>query len=122
MMNIDNKDKMINIFGWAGLVGLTLLTMLLSHYSNWTAPIQVILWLGWFVIFGYLFTWTQLGSKFYMFANEAKNELYKVVWPSRPETIQTTLIVMAMVVIASIFLWGMDTLIMWTIGKITHLG
>lgn len=113
---------MINLMGWTGLVVATILTFYVSYVSQWTTPIQVILWLGWFIVFGYLFTFTNLGNNFYTFAKEAKNELYKIVWPTRPETVQTTMIVIAMVVIVSIFLWGIDTFVMWTIGKITHLG
>jgi len=37
-------------------------------------------------------------------------ELRKVVWPSRQETNQTTLIVIAVVIVTSIILWLLDTL------------
>ncbi len=37
-------------------------------------------------------------------------ELRKVVWPSRQETNQTTLIVVAVVIFTSIVLWGLDSL------------
>lgn len=36
-------------------------------------------------------------------------ELRKVVWPTRQETNQTTLIVFAVVIVASIILWLLDT-------------
>lgn len=36
-------------------------------------------------------------------------ELRKVVWPTRQETNQTTLIVLAVVIVASIILWLLDT-------------
>ena len=37
-------------------------------------------------------------------------ELRKVVWPTRQETNQTTLIVLAVVIVAAIILWLLDTL------------
>ena len=37
-------------------------------------------------------------------------ELRKVVWPSRQETNQTTLIVIAVVIVTSFILWLLDTL------------
>ncbi len=37
-------------------------------------------------------------------------ELRKVVWPTRQETNQTTLIVLAVVLVAAIILWALDTL------------
>ncbi len=42
------------------------------------------------------------------FAKEARIEARKVVWPTRQETIQTTLIIMVAVVITSLLLWGID--------------
>ena len=37
-------------------------------------------------------------------------EIRKVVWPNRTETTQTTLIVLAAVIVASLLLWGLDSL------------
>ncbi len=42
------------------------------------------------------------------FAKEAKVEARKVVWPTRQETIQTTLIIMLAVAVMSLLLWGID--------------
>ncbi|SHO55768.1 preprotein translocase subunit SecE [Vibrio quintilis] len=42
------------------------------------------------------------------FAREAKIEVRKVVWPTRQETIQTTLIVLAVCVVMALALWGID--------------
>ena len=53
---------------------------------------------------------------------EAKIELQKVVWPTRQEAVQTTSIVMVMVTITGFVLWGIDSGMLWAIGKITHLG
>ena len=65
---------------------------------------------------------TAKGEQVFSFAKEAKIELQKVVWPSRQETIQTTSIVMIMVTITGFVLWGIDSGMLWAIGKITHLG
>jgi preprotein translocase subunit SecE len=37
-------------------------------------------------------------------------EIRKVVWPNRTETTQTTFIVAAAVIVASLILWGLDSL------------
>ncbi|MBD1557468.1 preprotein translocase subunit SecE [Vibrio sp. S9_S30] len=42
------------------------------------------------------------------FANEAKVEVRKVVWPTRQETMQTTLIVLAVSIVMALALWGID--------------
>ena len=49
------------------------------------------------------------------FFTEAQFELRKVVWPTRQETLQTTLAVMFVVVIISVILWMIDMFLGWTI-------
>ncbi|MEC8716811.1 MAG: preprotein translocase subunit SecE, partial [Pseudomonadota bacterium] len=43
--------------------------------------------------------------------NEARVEIRKVVWPTREETTQTTLVVLALVFVMSLILWGLDSLL-----------
>ncbi len=42
------------------------------------------------------------------FFREVKAEMKKVVWPTRKQVINNTLIVFAMVLIAGIFIWVLD--------------
>ncbi len=51
---------------------------------------------------------TAKGSSFWALLKAAQVEVRKVVWPSRHETTQTTLIVSAVVVVTAIILWGLD--------------
>jgi len=51
---------------------------------------------------------TSPGKQFYAFARESSYETRKVVWPSRKETLQTTGIVFAFVLVMAIFLWMVD--------------
>jgi preprotein translocase subunit SecE len=53
------------------------------------------------------------GRQFYVFSQEAVVETKKVVWPSRKETVQTTGMVMAFVLVMAIFLWIVDALLVW---------
>ena len=50
------------------------------------------------------------------FFGEARVEVRKVVWPTRPETVQTTAIVIVMVVLVALLLWGIDSLLGWLVG------
>jgi preprotein translocase subunit SecE len=61
---------------------------------------------------------TQKGRDTLEFAKEARTEIRKVVWPTRQETLQTTLIVAVFVVIIALFLWGVDALLVWLLGFI----
>ena len=49
---------------------------------------------------------TEKGAAFWQLLKEANIERRKVVWPTRQETTQTTLIVVAFVFVAALVLWG----------------
>jgi preprotein translocase subunit SecE len=53
------------------------------------------------------------GKQFVVFAQEAIAETKKVVWPSRKETVQSTGMVLAFVLVMAIFLWIVDALLVW---------
>ena len=58
--------------------------------------------------------WTTApGKQFFVFAQEAIVETRKVVWPTRKETVQTTGLVLAFVLVMAIFLWIVDALLVW---------
>jgi preprotein translocase subunit SecE len=58
---------------------------------------------------------TEPGKQFLVFAQDSVGEAKKVVWPTRKETIQTTGIVMVLVVIMALFLWMVDSLLVYLI-------
>ncbi len=62
---------------------------------------------------------TEPGAETVEFVRGARSELRKVVWPTRAETTQTTLIVIAMVVIMGVLLWLLDVLLLWLVRLIT---
>jgi preprotein translocase subunit SecE len=51
-------------------------------------------------------------------AKEARIEIRKVVWPTRQETTQTTLIVVVMVILVGLILWAMDSTLSWSVSGI----
>jgi preprotein translocase subunit SecE len=51
------------------------------------------------------------GREFMNFAKEAVRETKKVVWPTRKEATQITLIVFGFVLVMAVFLWGTDKLL-----------
>ena len=51
---------------------------------------------------------TARGRNFAGFMQDARTEVRKMVWPTRAETLQTTIVVFVVVVILSIFLWLID--------------
>ena len=62
-----------------------------------------------------LISTTPVGQEFFAFAREAVVETRKVVWPSRKETIQTTVAVFVLVLVMAIFLWLVDVGFLWLV-------
>jgi preprotein translocase subunit SecE len=60
--------------------------------------------------------WTsEPGKRFYVYSQEAIAETRKVVWPARKETVQTTGVVVAFVIVMAIFLWIVDAILAWVV-------
>jgi len=58
---------------------------------------------------------TALGRRTREYIAESQFELRKVVWPTRQETVQTTIVVIIVVTIVSIILWLIDLFLGWVI-------
>jgi preprotein translocase subunit SecE len=76
---------------------------------------RLLMLLGGMVLGGAVGYFTQSGHALRDFFSESLFELRKVVWPTRQETIQTTLVIMAVVVILSILLGLIDLFLNWSI-------
>ncbi len=61
---------------------------------------------------------TEKGRAFASLLKEARTEIRKVVWPTRPELTQTTLIVVVFVLFVALVLWGIDSLIGWLVSGV----
>ena len=69
--------------------------------------------LGLFVI-----STTEEGKESLKIILESRSEIRRVVWPTRVETTQTTLIVLVAITIAALMLWGLDSLFGWATAKL----
>jgi preprotein translocase subunit SecE len=61
---------------------------------------------------------TVKGQAFSKLVSEARLEIRKVVWPTRQELTQTTMIVVAFVLFVALVLWGVDSLVGWIVSSI----
>ncbi len=52
------------------------------------------------------------------FIEQVRSETSKVTWPTRKETGITTVMVMIMVLFASLFFLGADTILSWVVGLV----
>ena len=65
---------------------------------------------------------TEKGRSIWSFMHDAQIEVRKVVWPTKQETVQTTLIVIVMVFIVGLFLWLLDMFLNWVVHLVTGQG
>lgn len=89
-----------------------------SVYSEESLLYRVIALLVLALISGFVALQTEKGAAFFSLFKEAKAEIRKVVWPSRQETTQTTLIVTVVVLLVGLLLWGLDSLLSWLVSGV----
>jgi len=65
---------------------------------------------------------TAAGRQLWGFLGDSRVEVRKVVWPSRKETTQTTLVVVLMVVVVAFILWMFDWVLTWAVQLLTGQG
>ncbi len=107
--NTENPSGAMDGLKWfvafALLAGAVIGNSLYSELSVVIRAASVII----LVIFaGIIAAMTEKGKEAIRFAGESKMEVRKVVWPTRQETLQTTLIVIAVTVVMALVLWGID--------------
>ena len=56
------------------------------------------------------------GRAFAQFVQGSRVELRKIVWPTRQETLQTTLVVFVAILVMGVFFWILD----WILGALTR--
>ncbi|MEH8022462.1 MULTISPECIES: preprotein translocase subunit SecE [Rheinheimera] len=74
------------------------------------------------VIAGAVAAQTHKGKTFINFAKESRTEIRKVVWPTRQETMHTTLVVLVATLIMGVILWGLDAILLRVVSFLTGLG
>lgn len=58
----------------------------------------------------------------FTFLQQVRTEVSKVTWPTRRETLITTVMVFIMVLLAAIFFFAVDQLLGWVVGMLLALG
>ena len=58
----------------------------------------------------------------FTFLQQVRTEVSKVTWPSRSETVTTTIMVFIMVAFASLFFFLIDQVLGWGVGALLSLG
>ncbi len=87
------------------LGGLAFFYMTIGKQPDWLRGVAVVAGL---IAGAGIYMTSNSGKNLWQFFRAAYAELLRVVWPTRKETTQMTLVVFGFVVIMSLFLWAID--------------
>ena len=120
-MNVkaEAKDSRFDLVKWLVVAALVAVGVVGNQYFSAEPVLYRVLGL---VVLGAVAAFvafqTARGQAFAVLLKEARVEIRKVVWPTRQETTQTTLIVVAVVLVMALLLWGLDSLLGWLVSLI----
>ncbi|PJG82168.1 preprotein translocase subunit SecE [Caviibacterium pharyngocola] len=117
------KAKGLNTFLWLLALVVVAVAALGNIYlvEKFSTPIRVVGVVILLLIALGIAALTNQGTKARGFLKDSRTEMRKIVWPTRPEAMQTTLIVMGVTVVVSLILWGLDSIIVSLITFLTDL-
>ena len=116
---MNSSNSAFDIFKWFIVVALIAAAIGGNYYFSAESLIfrvlGVVLAL---VIAVFVALTTERGKSINRLRKEAWVEVRKVVWPTRQETVQTTLVVLGFVFLVAVILWLVDTLIGWLLSMV----
>ena len=115
----EAKGSRFDLLKWLVVAALVIVGVVGNQYFS-AEPIlyRVLALLAIAIVAGFVALQTTKGQSFFVLAKEARVEIRKVVWPTRQETTQTTMIVVAVVLVMALLLWGLDSLLGWLVSLI----
>jgi len=115
----ENENVALDTVKWVLALGLVVVGVVGNYYYSAESLLyRVIALLVLAMVAGWVALQTTKGKQFSALVSEAKTEIRKVVWPTRPELIQTTFMVVVFVLVVALILWGVDSLIGWLISLV----
>ena len=115
----EAKESRFDALKWLVVVVLVVVGVVANHYfAAQSILYRVMGLLVLAAIAAFIALQTVKGQAFFGLLKDARTEIRKVVWPTRQETTQTTLIVVAVVLVMALLLWGLDSLLGWLVSTI----
>jgi preprotein translocase subunit SecE len=109
---VEQRGSGLDILKWVVVAALVLAGAVgNAYYAEQSLLYWVLALIAVAAVAGLIALQTHQGRALWTLVNEARVEIRKVVWPTREETTQTTLVVLALVFVMSLILWGLDSLL-----------
>lgn len=116
----SHKDTALLLAAAVALLG----GMFAFYYYEvqFNALVRVLILLGGAAVALALAYQTALGKTLWGYVVGSRIEMRKIVWPSKQESIQATLMIAVVVLIMALLLWGLDSLLLWGVETLTGRG
>jgi preprotein translocase subunit SecE len=92
------------------------------YFPQWLLIFRILLFLAVLAVAFLVASRTHFGSVAVGWVNDSVREARKVVWPTRAETMQTTLVVLGMVMLMGVMLWMVDWFLGFILRRLTGMG
>lgn len=116
---VEKESSGLDSLKWVLVIALVSVGVVGNHYFSAESLLyRVLALLVLAVVAGWIALQTSKGKRFATLVSEAKVEIRKVVWPTRQELTQTTMIVIVFVLVVALILWGADSLIGWIVSLV----
>jgi len=117
--NVEKESSSLDALKWLLVLLLVSVGVIGNYYFSAESLLyRVLALLALAGVAGWIAVQTVKGRAFSKLVSEARLEIRKVVWPTRQELTQTTMIVVAFVLFMALVLWGIDSLIGWIVSSI----
>lgn len=118
----QGSGRGIDITKWIVVAVLLVVAIVGNYYfRQYNLALRAIAVVAVVAVAGAIALWTTKGKATLVFAREARTEMRKVIWPTRQEALQTTLIVAVVTAIMALILWGLDGILVRLVSFLTSL-
>ena len=125
-MNKNNchqkKSKILEKIKWLSISIFFILSFFINYYFYKTQFFVRIFIISFLILCAIsTLMYTKKGQYILSYIIMSKKEMEKIIWPKYNETLYTTLIVIAVTILMSLILWGVDSVIFHLIAFIISL-
>jgi preprotein translocase subunit SecE len=116
-MSVDTPASKFDTAKWVVVFALVAVAVVgNSYYSEESLLYRVLAIIAIAAVAGMVALQTAKGAAFWALVKGSRTEIRKVVWPTRQESVQTTLIVVVFVILVALLLWGLDSFFGWLVS------
>jgi preprotein translocase subunit SecE len=118
-MTVDVSASRFDGLKWTIVAALVAVAVVgNSYFADESLLYRVLAIVALAAMAGFVALQTAKGASFWTLVKGSRTEIRKVVWPTRQETVQTTMIVVAFVLVVALILWGLDSFLGWLVSLV----